>query len=150
MLKSVVAQFNASQLITQREMVSRLVRENLKVRARRFNIILDDVAITHFCFSPEFTPSAEAKPITAHSAVRAAFQVDQALQEKQAIIVRSAGEARAAELIGDAVRKNKGFLELKRLDAAREIANTLSNSGNRIMLDSKSLLLNVNEKAPQN
>ena len=64
--------------------------------------------------------------------------------------MRSAGEARAAELIGDAVRKNKGFLELKRLDAAREIANTLSNSGNRIMLDSKSLLLNVNEKAPQN
>lgn len=142
-LKSVVAQFNASQLITQREMVSRLVRENLMRRARRFNLILDDVSITHVAFSPEFTHAVEAKQVAQQIAQRAAFLVDQAIQEKQSIIVRAQGEARSAELIGEAVRSNKGFLQLRKLEAAREIATTLAQSGNKVMLDAKSLLLNV-------
>jgi prohibitin 2 len=45
-------------------------------------------------------------------------------------------------LIGEAVRSNKGFLQLRKLEAAREIANTLAQSGNKVMLDAKSLLLN--------
>lgn len=123
-------------------MVSRLVRENLTRRARRFNLILDDVSITHVAFSPEFTHAVEAKQVAQQIAQRAAFLVDQAIQEKQSIIVRAQGEARSAELIGEAVRTNKGFLQLRRLEAAREIATTLAQSGNKVMLDARSLLLN--------
>jgi hypothetical protein len=59
----------------------------------------------------------------------------------QSIILRAQGEARSAELIGDAVRKNKGFLQLRKLEAARENAAVLATSGNRVMLDSGTLLL---------
>lgn len=55
--------------------------------------------------------------------------------------MRAEGEAQSAELIGDAMRKNKGFLELRRLEAARDIAEELGQSGNKVMLDSSTLLL---------
>ncbi|KAF4974185.1 hypothetical protein FZEAL_8890 [Fusarium zealandicum] len=144
-LKSVVAQFNASQLITQREMVARLVRENLSRRAARFNILLDDVSLTHLAFSPEFTAAVEAKQVAQQDAQRAAFVVDKARQEKQAMVVRAQGEARSAELIGEAIKKSKAYVELKKIDNARQIAAQLQEAGskNRLLLDSDGLGLNV-------
>ena len=53
-LKSVIAQYNAEQLLTQREKVSNEIREALSKRGKEFSIELDDISITHLEFNHEF------------------------------------------------------------------------------------------------
>lgn len=81
-------------------------------------------------------------------AQRAAFVVDKARQEKQAMIVRAQGEARSAELIGDAIKKSKSYVELRKIENARVIASILQESGgkNKLYLDTDGLGLNVMER----
>ncbi len=99
----------------------------------------------HLAFSPEFTAAVEAKQVAQQEAQRAAFIVDKARQEKQAMVVKAQGEARSAELIGEAIKKNKAYVELKKLENARAIAQILQDAGgrNRLLLDSEGLGLNV-------
>jgi len=126
-----VAQFDAAELITQREQVSNRIRADLLKRAQEFNIALEDVSITHMTFGREFTRAVEQKQIAQQDAERARFIVEKAEQERQANVIRAEGEAESAETISRAVDKaGDGLIFIRRIEAAKEVAQTLANNPN--------------------
>jgi len=141
--KAVVARYNANELLTKRDQVSADIARELKQRAGGFKILLDDTAITHLSLSPEYAKAVEAKQVAQQDAERAKYIVLGAQQEKKTIITKARGEAESASLIGTAVKKNPGFMKLRRIDAARDIADIVARSGNKVYLNADSLLLNL-------
>jgi len=147
-LKSIVAQFDAAELITQREVVSSRIRADLLQRAGEFNIKLEDVSITHLTFGKEFTQAVEAKQIAQQDAERAKFIVEKAEQEKRAAIIRAEGEAQAAATISKALEKaGEAFVTLRKIEASKAIAQSLALNGNVTYIPSGgNVLLNIPTK----
>lgn len=71
--------------------------------------------------------------------------MDKARQEKQATVVRAQGEARSAELIGDAIKKSRTYVDLREFENARNVAQILERSQNKVYLDASGLGLNINQ-----
>jgi prohibitin 2 len=103
------------------------------------------VSITNLTFSREYTGAVEAKQVAQQEAERAKFIVERALQEKESAIIKARGEAESATLIGKAIASNPAFLTLRKIEAAREISQTIASSSNKVYLSSDSLLLNLKE-----
>ena len=149
MLKAVVAQYNADELLTKRDKVSADIKQGLTRRAQTFGLLLDDVAITALSFTREFAEAVEFKQVAQQEAERAKFVVEKSKQEQRVKIIQAEGESEAAELISKALKKSgRGVIEVQRIDAAKHIANQLSRSRNVAYLpgggkDGSNLLLQV-------
>lgn len=69
--------------------------------------------------------------------------VERAIQDKKSTLIKADGEAQSAEKFGQAMSSNPAYIDLKRIEAAREISKLLGQSRNKVYLDSDSLLLNL-------
>jgi len=142
-LKSEVARHNATQLITNREQISGEIKKELIKKATEFGISVQDVSITHLAFSDDYMRAVESKQVAQQEAERSKYIVLKAEQEALSVRIKAEGEAEAATQIGNAMKDDPGFLQLRRIEAARDIAQIVSKSANTVFLDASTLLLNL-------
>merc|ERR1711920_205998 len=76
--------------------------------------------------------------VASQEAERQQWVVKKAEQERQAVVTRAEGEAEAAQIITDAMEKTgNAIIEVRRIDAAKEIAGKLAGSSNIVYLPSQ-------------
>ncbi|MGE5658425.1 MAG: prohibitin family protein [Actinomycetota bacterium] len=97
-LKAATAKKTAEEIITKRTALKTEIDDSLKKRLMPYGLIVRDVSLVDFGFSPEFSRAIEAKQIAEQEAKQAEFLAQKATQEAQAEINRAKGQAESQRL----------------------------------------------------
>lgn len=128
--------------------VSKDIRRGLEERAETFGLKLWDVSITALTFGNEFAKAIEQKQVAEQDAERAKFVVQRTEQEKLSKIIRAKAQAESASLIQEAMKAGDGVIQLRKIEACKDIAETLAKSRNVVYVpggsNGSNILLGVN------
>lgn len=88
--KATSAKYSASELITNRSEVKNEALKGVKDRLEKYGIVVDDLSIVNFKFSPAFAKAIEEKQVAQQNAERSQFnlqaaQIDAQAQQAQAV-----------------------------------------------------------------
>jgi regulator of protease activity HflC (stomatin/prohibitin superfamily) len=98
-LKAVMAEYTAEEIITNRGEVKAEVDKGLTTRLADYHIAVNDISLVHVHFSERFSDAVEAKQIAEQDAKRADFLALKASKEAQARVNAARGEAEAQMLL---------------------------------------------------
>lgn len=121
-------------------MISLVIKKLLKERAAPYFIEIDDVSMIDLSFTKKFLAAVETKQVALQEAERARFLVEQAMYEKKYTIVKAEGESKSAEIMGKTM--NPTYVELKRIEGSKRIAEIISEAPNKAFIDADTLLMN--------
>ncbi len=97
-LKAATAKKTAEEIITKRTELKDEIDKNLKTRLVAYGIMVDDISLVNFSFSPEFSRAIEAKQIAEQEAKQAEFVALKATKDAEAEVNRAKGQAEAQRL----------------------------------------------------
>ncbi|WP_421657406.1 prohibitin family protein [Leptothermofonsia sp. ETS-13] len=97
-LKAATAKKNVEEILIRRTELKDEIDAQLKTRLAAYGLIVDDVSLVNFGFSPEFNKAIEAKQIAEQEAKQAEFIALKAKKEAEAEINRARGQAEAQRL----------------------------------------------------
>jgi regulator of protease activity HflC (stomatin/prohibitin superfamily) len=101
-VKAATAQYTAEELITQRPLVSQSIKEVLLQRLAPRGILVEDLSITEFNFSPEFSRAIESKQVAEQDALRAERELRRVQIEAQQRVAQAEADAKAKLVVAQA------------------------------------------------
>ncbi|HEX2065856.1 MAG TPA: prohibitin family protein [Candidatus Thermoplasmatota archaeon] len=119
-VKSAVSYWNAEELTAStREKVKQDISTRITTDLRAKNLVVDQVSITDFDFSPQFNAATEAKVVAQQKALEARNNLERAKYEANQTIIQATAQSEAARLLSQSTSGEQGqaylFLEwLKR------------------------------------
>ncbi|OUO57666.1 prohibitin family protein [Candidatus Avelusimicrobium gallicola] len=113
--KAVIAKYSADSLISNRVEVARELDQILKEKMKEKEVIVSDIAITNFEFSPQFLKAVEEKQIAEQEAKRATNLVEKVKKEAEQKILQAEAEAKSLRLQREVVSDE--LIKLRQVEA---------------------------------
>ncbi|MDR2772197.1 MAG: prohibitin family protein [Elusimicrobiota bacterium] len=104
--KSAIAQYNAEEMLEQRDNLRAVIETKLKDNLRQYNIAIEAVNIKDIDFKQAFNDAVETKMIEAQKVKTAEYKMMQAEQEKKAAILEAEGEAERQRLLAQSASRD--------------------------------------------
>jgi len=126
--KASIAQFNAQELITNREKVRSDVQNMLQEKMKQFNIEIQSVSITKFDFSKQFNDAIEAKQTAEQLAFKATNDLERIKVEAAQVAATAAGNRDAQIAIAEGQAKATQLNAQAEADKVRLVQEQLKQS----------------------
>lgn len=127
-VKSVIAQYNAENLIANREKLSAEVKEILLEKLALYNIEVLDASIENLDFSDVFTAAVEAKQVAEQTKLKTQIEQEQAIIIAEAEAKRAVIEAEAAAEVKKVEADAKLYATEKEAEANAKLAASLTDA----------------------
>ena len=113
--KAITSQFTAEELITKRDSVRERMKTELKAKLQERGIIIEEISIINFAFSPSFAAAIENKVTQEQNALAAKNKLEQIKYEAEQRVAQAKGEADAIAIQAQAIQTTGGqsYLTLK-------------------------------------
>ena len=116
--KAVVAQFNAEELVTKRDLVSQQINSLLNSKLKQYDLYVDSISITGFKFSEGYSQAIEAKQVAEQNANKAKNDLQRITVEAQQKVVEAQADAQAMNLRKQSVTPE--LIQLKQLEIQQQ------------------------------
>lgn len=143
-VKATTARYTAEELITKRELVRLEIKQTLHDRLLPRGIVVEEVSITNFDFSPSFNAAIEAKVTAEQNALAAKNKLEQVKYEAEQRIAQATAEAEAIRIQAQAItaQGGKDYVQLQwilKWDGKVSLVST-GNSQMNSLIDISSLI----------